>query len=235
MDAPAPQPVLDRRFWLRHAVWPALLFGLSAVAAATTGLDESLARAWAFDPATSHFIGDGAGTWWAKDLIHGAGGRVIRILGVLVLLLWAAGFWFETLRRWRRPAGFVVLCALLGAGAVGMLKQTTNVDCPWALADFGGQQPYVRLFADRPHNLPRAQCFPGGHSSSGWLGAGCRAAGRRRFRFRPGGQRRALPLPRFMERGPGVVRVPRGLHPGIRRRRLGTAEGPGAQGLGWGA
>lgn len=160
--------MLDRPFWRRHAAWPALLFGLFATAAATTGLDETLARAWAFDPATSHFIGTGAGTWWAKGLIHSAGGRVIRIFGALVLLLWGLSFWFKTLRRWRRPAGFVVLCAVLGAGAVGVLKQTTNVDCPWALADFGGQHPYVLLFADRPDALPRAQCFPGGHSSSGF-------------------------------------------------------------------
>jgi membrane-associated PAP2 superfamily phosphatase len=42
------------------------------------------------------------------------------------------------------------------------------VDCPWSLAEFGGQLPYVHLFADRPDSLPRAQCFPGGHSSSGF-------------------------------------------------------------------
>ncbi len=165
---PPHNPLATGTFWVRHAVWPGLLFGLFAAVTATTGFDESLARAWAFDPATSHFIGSGPGQWWAKDLIHGAGGRLIRILGGAVLLLWCLSFWFEALRRWRRPAGFVVLCAVLGAGAVGLLKETTNVDCPWALADFGGQQPYVRLFADRPDNLPRAQCFPGGHSSSGF-------------------------------------------------------------------
>jgi len=156
------------RFWLQHAVWPGLLFGLCATAVATTGLDESIARAWAFDPAASHFIGAGAGQWWAKDLIHTAGGRAIRIFGALVLLLWGLSFLLPNLRRWRRPAGFVVLCAVLGAGVVGLLKETTNVDCPWALAEFGGQRPYVRLFADRSAALPKAQCFPGGHSSSGF-------------------------------------------------------------------
>ena len=160
--------MFNQRFWLRHAVWPALLFALCATVSATTGLDESLARAWAFDPATSHFIGGGAGQWWAKDLIHTTGGRAIRIFGALVLLLWGLSFWFQTLRRWRRPAGFVVLCAVFGAGVVGLLKETTNVACPWTLADFGGHEPYVRLFSDRPDALPRAQCFPGGHSSSGF-------------------------------------------------------------------
>ncbi len=39
---------------------------------------------------------------------------------------------------------------------------------PWDLAEFGGDRPYVALFADRPDLLPRAQCFPGAHSSSGF-------------------------------------------------------------------
>jgi membrane-associated PAP2 superfamily phosphatase len=160
--------MLDRRFWLNHAGWPALLFVLFAAAAATTSLDETIARAWAFDPVAVRFIGTGAGQWWAKDLIHGVGGQVIRVFGGLLFLLWGLSFWFKTLHPWRRPVGFVVLSALLGVGVVGLLKQTTNVDCPWALAEFGGQRPYVHLFADRPDDLPRARCFPGAHSSSGF-------------------------------------------------------------------
>lgn len=160
--------MLDQRFWRRHAGWPALLFVLFATVAAGTGLDGSFARAWAFDPVTHQFIGSGAGEWWAKDLIHSRGGLLIRSLGGVLLLIWALSFRISALRRWRRPAGFVVLSVALGAGAVGLLKQLTNVDCPWSLADFGGRLPYVHLFADRPDSLPRAQCFPGGHSSSGF-------------------------------------------------------------------
>ena len=178
-------PLATRTFWLHHAVWPALLFALFVTVATATGLDESLARAWAFDLTSGQFIGAGGGEWWAKDLIHSVGGLVIRTIGGVLLLLWGLSFRFRTLRRWRRPAGFVLLCAVLGAGAVGVLKETTNVACPWALAEFGGLEPYVRLFADRPDALPKAQCFPGGHSSSGfalfplyflWLGRNRRRA-----------------------------------------------------------
>ena len=159
----------DRRFWLTHAIWPLLLFVLLAAVAATTSLDESIERAWAVDPATGHFIGNGAGAWWAKALIHRTGGEVMRGLGALLLLLWACSFLgIPTLRRWRRPAGFLILSIALGTGAVALLKETSNVDCPRSLAEFGGQQPYVRLFAERPPSLPRARCFPGGHSSSGF-------------------------------------------------------------------
>ena len=177
--------VLDRRFWFAHAVWPGLAFALFATVAAVTGLDEGLARSWAFDPVAHHFIGSGAGEWWAKNIIHSTGGRVVRILGGLLVLVLVFSFGIGSLKRWRRPASFVVLSVALGAGAVGVLKEVTNVDCPWSLAEFGGQQPYVQLFADRPDSLPRARCFPGGHSSSGfalfavyflWRGRNRRAA-----------------------------------------------------------
>ena len=38
----------------------------------------------------------------------------------------------------------------------------------WDLIGFGGHNPYVALFGDRPDALPRAQCFPGAHASSGF-------------------------------------------------------------------
>jgi membrane-associated PAP2 superfamily phosphatase len=159
---------VDRRFWLNHAIWPLLLFFLTAAALATTRLDESIAQAWAFDAATGRFLGTGTGEWWAKALIHSLGGKLMRGLGALLLLLWAGTFLADTLQRWRRPAGFLILCIVLSTGTVGLLKQTTNVDCPRSLAAFGGSQPYVSLFAERPSGLPRARCFPGGHSSSGF-------------------------------------------------------------------
>lgn len=158
----------DPRFWLKHAVWPLLLFLLVAATAATTSLDVNIERAWAFNAQLGRFIGTGPGEWWARELIHGAGGSVMRGLGTLLLLFWVITLSTETLRPWRRPASFLVLSIALGTGTVSLLKETTNVDCPQALADFGGQRPYVHLLAVRPPGLPHARCFPGGHSSSGF-------------------------------------------------------------------
>jgi len=70
-----------------------------------------------------------------------------------------------------------IVAALIAAATVAMLAATllvgglkvlTNVDCPWDLAGFGGHNPYIALFADRPNALPRAECFPGAHASSGF-------------------------------------------------------------------
>ena len=88
----------------------------------------------------------------------------------MLLLLWACSFLgIPTLRRWRQPAGFLVLSIALGTGAVALLKETSNVDCPQSLAEFGGQQPYVRLFAEQATlPCPARDASPGGHSSSGF-------------------------------------------------------------------
>ncbi|MCL4790779.1 MAG: phosphatase PAP2 family protein [Gammaproteobacteria bacterium] len=158
----------DRRFWLTHAIWPLLLFVLLAALSATTPLDKDIARAWAWDAASGQFMGTGAGEWWAKTLIHGIGGSVMRSLGALLLLLWAGTFVAGFLHSWRRPLGFLIVCIALGTGTVALLKQTTNIDCPRSLAEFGGSQPYLSLFAKRPAAQARARCFPGGHSSSGF-------------------------------------------------------------------
>ena len=57
---------------------------------------------------------------------------------------------------------------VLATTLVGALKAVTNVDCPWDLSEFGGVRPYVGLLEDRPDWLPRAKCFPGAHSASGF-------------------------------------------------------------------
>lgn len=165
---PGPWPRWSPAFWRRHALWPGLAFLALAWAGATTGLDVALARAWAFDAAAGRFIGAGPGDWWAGGLIHHQGGVFVRALGVILVLAWLVALRRPALARWRRPLGYAVLAATTGALLVGLLKVTTNVDCPRSLELFGGARPYVHLFGDRPDALERAECFPGGHSSSGF-------------------------------------------------------------------
>ncbi len=159
---------MGRGFRASHAYLPALAFIAVASAGAFTNLDIWIARAWAFDAAAGRFIGAGPGEWWAKDLVHGTGGAAVRVLGVAAILFWVVSRKRASLIRWRRAAGYVVAAAAASAALVGLLKNISNVDCPRSLDLFGGNRPYVHLFADRPDDLPRARCFPGGHSSSGF-------------------------------------------------------------------
>lgn len=164
----AHQGAHGRRFWLRHAVLPGAAFAALAWAGARTGLDLALARAWAFDAAAGRFIGTGPGDWWARGLLHTGGGAAIRAAGVALLIIWLLARLRPALMPWRRAAAYALTAVVVGATLVGLLKATSNVDCPRVLEPFGGARPYVHLFADRPDALPQANCFPGGHSSSGF-------------------------------------------------------------------
>jgi membrane-associated PAP2 superfamily phosphatase len=123
-------------------------------------IDLVVARAWAYRP--SGWIGSSTG--WAEDVLHDGGRNAVR--GVFAACLVAALLVRHT--AWREAATY--LCIALAASALlaGTLKHLTNVDCPWDLDGFGGTRPYVHLFGDRPDALPRAACFPGAHSASGF-------------------------------------------------------------------
>jgi len=163
--APVENPAI---FWRRHAWWPLLAFAVGFGILEVFSLDRAIARELYFNVHTAHWLGAGSGEWWARSVLHTGGRWVIRGIAAAALLFWALSFAMAPLRPWRRSAGYVVLSMLLAMLIVGGLKAVTNVDCPWDLAGFGGDNPYVALFADRPDALRRAQCFPGAHSSSGF-------------------------------------------------------------------
>ena len=145
-----------------------MIVGVLGPAFAITSLDEIVSNALTFNPVSHQFLGTGAGDWWANILIHEVGGLGVRIIAALVLLAWGLSFLVTKWHAWRRPAGFLVLALTLSVGGVNFIKIKSNVDCPRDLVEFGGDRPYIRLFAHRPDELPLARCFPGGHSSSGF-------------------------------------------------------------------
>lgn len=145
-----------------------LALGLAFLALELSGLDRRIATALFFDARTGTWLGTGGGDWWAHGLLHDDARWVVRGIAAGALLGWAGSFAWARLRPWRRDAGFVALAMIGAIAVVGSLKAITNVDCPWDLAGFGGERPYVPLFASRPDYLPQAKCFPGAHSSSGF-------------------------------------------------------------------
>lgn len=152
------------RFLRDHLLIPGALFAVFAVLATTTTLDPALAHRWFFD--AQRGLWWGKDTFWDDELLHRDGRYLMRLVGVAALAAFAASWWVARLRPWRRALGYFAACMALVPLVVGGLKELTNVDCPWDLAGFGGDRPFVHLFADRPDGLPRAACFPGAHSSS---------------------------------------------------------------------
>jgi len=159
--------MLVLRDWRRLVWWPGLAFALSFAVVEIGQFDRAIARAFFYD-AHSGWLGAGAGNWWARDLIHQAGRWLPRSVAALAGAGWLASFRVAALAAWRRELLYVFCGMALVIGLVGLMKELTNVDCPWDLADFGGANPYVPLFGARPHGLKHAACFPAAHSSSGF-------------------------------------------------------------------
>jgi membrane-associated PAP2 superfamily phosphatase len=164
----APSAPARDDFRRTHLWWPAAVFLAAFCLIETLRLDRRIAAALFYDSVTHRWLGSGAADAWARGVIHDGGRWLARSVAGSALMMWLASFVTRRARHWRRSAGFVVLAMVASVAVVGGLKAVTNVDCPWDLAGFGGDRPYVTLFGDRPDALPRAKCFPGAHSSSGF-------------------------------------------------------------------
>ncbi len=161
VEAP-PGTLAARRNWLRTLVWPGLGFVMVLVAIRFSGLDLRMADVF-FDPQAATFPARHDHVF--KKLLHDGGDRLVIAVALLALGGYVASFVAPPLRRQRRAALFVVVCIVATTASVAVGKRYSNVDCPWALARYGGDRPYVHLFERRPPALPRAHCFPGAHSS----------------------------------------------------------------------
>lgn len=164
------EPTFSRaqEFWRAHAWYPAIGFFAAFALLAAFDADRRISHAFFYDAIAGRWIGEGPGSWWARDILHGGGRWLVRGVAAFALGVWIASFARRRLRRWRRPAAFAFLALLLSTAIVGGLKSITNVDCPWDLAGFGGDRPHVGLLENRPDDLPKARCFPGAHASSGY-------------------------------------------------------------------
>ncbi len=139
-----------------RAALPALVLLALAALLHWSGADHALASAL-YDPARGRWALDPA-TPLSRLLYHGER-ALVMVAAAVGLALLAAG-------RWRRPVAYLLVCLAATTGLASLGKHVTNVDCPRALSDYGGRRPDVGLFEDRPDGLPRAQCFPAGHSSA---------------------------------------------------------------------
>lgn len=144
---------------------PAAAFLVLAAAFARSSLDRSLAELF-YDRA-DHCWRWGA-AWWANVLIHVGGKDLVFLIGIGAMACWATSFVAGRFRPWRRAAALLFLSIGLGTGLVAVLKKYTNVDCPRDIDLYGGDRPFVGVFDDRPNDLERGRCFPGGHSSGGF-------------------------------------------------------------------
>jgi membrane-associated PAP2 superfamily phosphatase len=150
--------------------------GVSALFLATIAvlafwqLDPVIASRWAFDATAGQFRAHGS--TWANNVLHKGGRDLVIALAIAALSCALLGRMapgrFPSLHRQART----IVGAVLGMGLtvllVGALKHYSHMDCPWDIVGFGGQHPYVSLFASRPAGLPPGGCFPAAHAATGY-------------------------------------------------------------------
>ncbi|MCU6670779.1 phosphatase PAP2 family protein [Enterobacteriaceae bacterium H4N4] len=122
------------------------------------GFDRLLTGYW-FDAASLHFpLKNNA----LLDLINHRLAKYLIIAVAACTLLYGA---------YRRNARLVTAALLMGLGAlvVGALKAVSHHSCPWDLLEYGGDAVSYPLFGAVPEHSGPGRCFPGGHSSSGFI------------------------------------------------------------------
>ena len=96
----SPDAGLIRNFLRSHALWPAVAFGLAALAMAWSGLDFKLADAlyrleggrWVLQ---HHYL--------ASEVLHDGAKAVGRVMVTGLLFAALVSGWHPRLRAWRRP------------------------------------------------------------------------------------------------------------------------------------
>lgn len=154
-----------REFLFAHAAWPAAAW--LAMALLTQGLGGDL---WWADRL---YAWQGARWAWqnaylTEHLLHRFGRDLSLAAWLGALALWIGALQRPAWRHRRRPLAYLLLSTALTVALVSALKHATAIDCPWDLQRYGGDRPYLSLFAARPPGLGKADCFPAGHASAGY-------------------------------------------------------------------
>jgi membrane-associated PAP2 superfamily phosphatase len=101
-------------------------------------------------------------------VLHDAAQNLSRSIALVLLLLAVSSHFHQRLAPYTK--GFWLLFAVLATAAsiVGIAKALTHVDCPWGLQRYGGQYPYLSIYASLPDTVVHGNCFPAGHASGGY-------------------------------------------------------------------
>jgi membrane-associated PAP2 superfamily phosphatase len=153
-----------------HVVLPLLLLGWATLILVGADVDRHIAS-WLYQMEGGRWAMKQ--TWWTEGLIHRLGRTLSGLATALVALAALRGFssMRSRLHAVRWPLLRLFASVALATGMISLIKQHSGMDCPWDLAQYGGDRAYYGLFATRPAALHASGCFPAGHASAGyaWL------------------------------------------------------------------
>ncbi len=152
-----------KRFWISHALVPALLWIAGAIAFECADLDL-----WASDLCYDFDLG--RWRWrsvsWIRTWGHDRAKALPVGIGLVCAVAFALSFRWSGVRRLRYPAAYVVLCLCATSLTIAWLKQVTNRPYPIDFERYGGSLPYFGLFDARPVGQRPRLGFPAAHSGS---------------------------------------------------------------------
>lgn len=135
-----------------------------------TDLDLALAELY-FDPQTRTFPWDIS--WFATKFMHGWVKTALRWLSFLIIGLTVIDFirpWQKVSLLRRTQFRVLALASIVEPFVIQTLKTGSNMHCPWAIDQFGGDKPFLRLLDWVPDGWQAGHCFPAGHASTAmWL------------------------------------------------------------------
>lgn len=85
---------------------------------------------------------------------------------MMALLLLSCGVF--SLRPWRRPLIYTLICIIVLPGILTKLKAISPAPCPWDVSLFGGDVLYRHATAYTLGAAGGGHCFPSGHASGGF-------------------------------------------------------------------
>lgn len=152
-------------FWLLHAALPALLLAALYLWTELSPLDLQFSQ-WIYRSGGNRFIDH----WFLSTVLHEGVRAIGYVLAYALLVALLTSVLVPRLAPARLPLLFIVLSIAAGSSTVVELKHLTNVYCPSALTQFGGDRPMYSPFdiSTWVTSLNNGQCWPGGHSSYGF-------------------------------------------------------------------
>ena len=100
-------------------------------------------------------------SFWLENVNHIWAKNLVVAFCVIVLL--------RGLYTRNRRLLLVWLMMAVGALVVSLLKSASAHSCPWDLVQYGGKAQEFLLFSATPADAGPGRCFPGGHSSVGFI------------------------------------------------------------------
>lgn len=159
-------PVSNRPGWRNDWIPPLLILGGLSIPFVFTDLDLALAGL---------FYVRGPG-WVYKDwhlwrFLYHYGNALSILFACSGLACYGISFYYPSLRRFRKPALFIMLLMILGPGLVVNLgfKENWVRPRPCQLAHFDGRMPFYRLGempAVHKGDTVKGKSFPSGHASA---------------------------------------------------------------------